>query len=970
MALPRLFSVAPWLLALAGASGGGEARALEPGAPPDEYVRAAWPSVAHASAVRALATDRSGYLWIGTSEGLVRFDGQSMRPFDGEGAAGIVTGNIERVFEASDGALWVGSRTEGLSRLAGTARTWLQTGDGLPSQLVRAFAETADGTIWVATFGGVARLRRGSLRPQPASAGLVDPRVDSLAVDSAGVLWAGTRGGLFRWQPERERWQPERSHPAAATRVHALLAAPDGALWVGTVGAGLLERRGAGWRAYAGKEGLGSDEVSALLRERGGRLWVATRNGGLAWLAGQRFQRFAWSTAECERSIDALAEDAEGGLWIGTESCGLHRLHDRPIGIIGRRDGLPSDAILGLQGGPDGSVWLGTRDAGMARIPPGARRAQPVPWSLPPGASCWDLAPEAGGSWAVCTPSDLLRWNGTGMAHAALPPGLDAVEMVMRARDGAVWLAHGDRVVRWQGGTATRLAAQERLSGKRVPYQGPSGTVWIAADDGVAVWRDGVERLIRFPAGTAVEASNLLEDGAGALWIGTKGAGVRLVRGDRVASIGPAQGLPTGWIVQILEDDGGRLWMTSGKGLVSVPRRELEELADGRRARILPDVYDGADGVLMRTEPFGHPAGWKGPDGRLWFATLGGIAVVDPATLRAPPPRVTIEEVRVNGRPTSGSALGTGPRDLEVAFAARSFAAPETVLLRHRLQGRDSGWIEAGAGRNARYPQLEPGRYRLVVSARHRDGAWGGDGASLELHIRQPFHRSPWFALAAALAGALLLFAAHRVRLTHARAGLQAVMAERARIARDLHDTLAQAFVATSVRLECLDHALESADRATMRRHLEAARSVVKLSLEEARRAVWVLRPQGLEQGLPAAFETLVGGATGDTRVELEVLGTPRPLAPTVEANLLRIAQEGVSNAYRHARAQRIALRLAFHARAVEMSVSDDGTGLGSGRPVERGLAGMKERAADIGGTLMIQSRPGGGTAIRVEVQA
>jgi signal transduction histidine kinase len=440
-----------------------------------------------------------------------------------------------------------------------------------------------------------------------------------------------------------------------------------------------------------------------------------------------------------------------------------------------------------------------------------------------------------------------------------------------------------------------------------------------------------------------------------------------------VASIGSAQGLPTDWIVQALEDDGGRLWMTSGKGLLSVPRRELVDLADGRRARIEPNVYDGADGVLMRTEPFGHPAGWKGPDGRLWFATFGGIAVVDPASLRAPPPRVAIDEVRVNGQPATGSVLGAGPRDVEVTFAARSFAAPETVFLRYRLEGKDTGWIEAGPGRRARFPQLGPGRYRLVVQARHRDGAWSANGASVELVVRQPFYRSPWFALAVALAVGLLLLAAHRMRLARTRAGLQAVMAERARIARDIHDTLAEAFVATSVRLECLDHALESEDRATMRRHLEAARSVVRLSLEEARRAVWVLRPQVLEHGLSAAIETLVGGATGDTRVELEVLGTPRPLAPTVEANLLRIAQEGVSNAYRHARAQRIALRLAFHARAVEMSVSDDGTGLcgpAGGRPVERGLAGMKERAADIGGTLLIESRPGGGTAIHVEVRA
>jgi signal transduction histidine kinase len=334
--------------------------------------------------------------------------------------------------------------------------------------------------------------------------------------------------------------------------------------------------------------------------------------------------------------------------------------------------------------------------------------------------------------------------------------------------------------------------------------------------------------------------------------------------------------------------------------------------------------------------------------------------------------------------------LGPGARDLEVRFAVLSFAPPETISFRHRLQGKDADWVEAGPSRIAHYAALGPGRYRLEVQARHRNGDWGPADASLRFQLQPPFYRSLWFALTLVASALLLLLLGHRLRLRNARAGLHAVMAERGRIARDLHDTLAQAFVATSVQLECVDHALEGQDRKGARKHLDTAMRVVRDSLEEARRSVWVLRPQALERGLPAALETLVRRASSErtqpasggppTRsvppgavVNLEVTGVPRALSPLTEANLLRIAQEAVANAYRHARASRISLRLAFEADSVILAVTDDGTGIiepAEQGGVQQGIAGMKERATEMGATISIERASPGGTAIKVEVPA
>lgn len=258
------------------------------------------------------------------------------------------------------------------------------------------------------------------------------------------------------------------------------------------------------------------------------------------------------------------------------------------------------------------------------------------------------------------------------------------------------------------------------------------------------------------------------------------------------------------------------------------------------------------------------------------------------------------------------------------------------------------------------------------MAARGRDGTWGPVAASALLTVRHPFHRTPAFVLACAAVLALLTLAVHRLRLGRVRAALQAGMAERTRIAREIHDTLAQAFVAMSVQLECIDQAVADDHPEVLRRHLDTARQVVKESLEEARRSIWVLRPQALERGLVPAIETLVQRLSGDTVVALDVTGPPRALPPAAEANLLRMAQEAVANAYRHAHAARIEVRLSYAPRAVTLSVRDDGGGVDpdAASGLAQGMIGLRERTAELGGRFTIDSAPGRGTTVRVEIPA
>jgi signal transduction histidine kinase len=793
--------------------------------------------------------------------------------------------------------------------------------------------------------------------------GLSERYTRALVATAEGV-WAGTGAGLFRW--DGAAWQGEAGLPPAV--IDVLAADGDGTVWAGTRAAGLWQRRGSQWRRFSQ---LDANQVTALLRDRAGRLWVATGgpSGRLEVVEPDGIRSFPLPDRLCGNHVQALAEDDAGGLWLGTELCGLHRLSDRPLRAITTADGLPSNAVLGL-GLQPGAVVVGTRGGGLSRVSL-AGKAQPL--ACAPGLpcdECWDFTPTPDGFLSVCRGNVVLR--GPQMARVQ-PPGLPAASFALVARDGASWFALGDQVVRAQAGQVTRVSTP--LQGYRILFEGQND-LWIGGDDGLVAWRAGQTRVVRLPATERpAEVASFLEDGA-TLWMATKGEGLRRLRGERIDTVGVAQGLPTGWLIQLLQDDGPepRIWASSSKGIFWVSKRELEEVADGRRARLHARLYDGNDGVSLRSESFGHPAGFKDGRGQLWFASNSGLLVVDPARTRGQPaPAVVIDEVRLDGRRVAPASVSArGGRDLDVAFTALTFAPADTVSLRYRLGG---AWIELGPVRALHLP-LPPGEHQLELAARTRESGFGRP-ARLTVSLAPPLWRSAPVLLLTAGVLALLLLGLHRARLHRTRAGLQAVLAERTRIAREIHDTLAQAFVATSVQLECLEEALEAPhvvdhdNDVRVRRHLAIARKVVAESLDEARRALWVLRPQTVEPGLVPALHTLAAQGPRGVAVVLHVSGVARQLPALVASNLLRIANEGVANARRHAGAHHIELRLAFSPRSVTLSVADDGAGMGAGTAgIGQGLLGMKERAAQMGGTLSIDSIAGRGTTVHVEVAA
>ncbi|MGB9031318.1 MAG: two-component regulator propeller domain-containing protein, partial [Acidobacteriaceae bacterium] len=694
----------------------------------------------------------------------------------------------------------------------------------------------------------------------------------------------------------------------------------------------------------------------------------------------------------------SAAEDREGDLWLGTESGGLAVLRDRKFSTLTAQEGLTDEYVLALAQAPNGHVGVGTKGGGLNVF----RDGRFYPLTTAEGLSSnvvLTLAAAANGDVWVGTPDGLnLLHEGEVARVFTTADGLadDFVRSLYVGSRGEVWIGTRRGLSRYEEGKFTTWTALDGLGSDLIGAmtQDHDGNLWIGTLGGLSLFRDGQIRNFTTKDGLSSNVvTALYEDAEGTLWIGTNDGGLNRWSAGKVVSLGSRQ-LPQR-VIGILEDGSGYLWISSNTGIYRVSREALHRMADGGVAAEVMR-FGVADGMrISECSSGGHPAALKLKDGSLWFATLKGIARVDPEHMPvnhvAPP--VAVERVSVDDAqqaPIADLTVAPGHSHYEFDYAGLSFVAPQKVEYRYQLEGFDRGWVDAGTRRAAYYTNLPHGHYRFRVIARNNDGVWSGTAATAELTIEPHVYQTVWFRLLVLLALAGLGYAAWRRRLMRAEREFQAVLGERARIAREIHDTLAQGFVAVSVHLELVAQLMrKSADAA--KEQLERAQALVRSSLEDARTSIWELRSQGAEREdlavriLNMAEETIsragarrpsapTAGAVGTpgarARAQMHVMGTNHPLDEDVERELLRIAREAVTNAVRHGDAENIVLRLEFEGSMFGMEIRDDGRGF-AGTPADGssghfGLTGMRERAEAIGATLTVESSVGEGTTVRV----
>jgi signal transduction histidine kinase/ligand-binding sensor domain-containing protein/DNA-binding response OmpR family regulator len=732
---------------------------LDPGKPITQYVHDVWQidQGLPQNSVFAMAQPRDGYLWVGTEAGLARFDGVAFTTHNTTNAGGLPDNYVSSLLSDRGDTLWAGTWIGGVARFNGDKSTAVP---GAAGSIVNCLYRDHAGTRWAGRAAGLERLAAGRFHPVPGT----ERDVNTLAEDVDGTLLIGTEGGLRAWQHGRlVPWQPQGGRIEGP--VWTIYRDREGSLWFGTPAAlyraanGKLDR-------FTIADGLPPLGIRAIVETRNGQLWIGADGGGLARFAAGRFERFTTRDGLSDDAVTAILEDREGSLWVGTRTGGLNRFREPILTIYSRRQGLSANVIWSVSGDRQQGLWLGTQDGGLDHFQDGRFTTYTVKDGLPSNSVFATLQTSDGVLW-VGTLNGIARlrhghWENLA-ATGVFPRG--RVSAFLEDRTGALWIGTIYGLYRWKNGRLHDYSQEAGIAtaNVRALVEDQEGTLWIATH-GRGLLRLRNDRFTTFTTRDGLSddiVESLYADEHG-LWVGTV-RGLNLVKDGRITVLPLSTTVFMTDIFQILKDDIGNLWLSSNQGLASVSQGALLDAAAGHRGSVELQEMVSLDGV-RRIEFNGatHNAGWKSSDGRLWFPSIKGLVVVDPAHLRSNPlpPPVHIERLLVDGRAVELTApleLPPGGGGLEFHYTATSLLVPERVRFRYMLQGYDRNWVDAGTRRVAYYTQVPGGRYRFRVIAANNDGVWNQVGAQVDLRLRPHFYEAVWFQ---ALCGLALLIGA------------------------------------------------------------------------------------------------------------------------------------------------------------------------------------------------------------------
>ena len=896
-----------------------------------------------ADGITSLAADTTGALWVGTNRGATVLRRGRWQPFpaagdpvasDPKSGAAMRPGLVKTV---AGGDVLIAT-ADGVYLDHAGATTEVLSGAELPVDEISFLDELSDGTVAVASKSSVVLALRRTATERSRIAFVVSkelpgPRIESIYADHEQSLWIGTNRGLVRVRmsatgPTVQLFPP--SDPLASNSILSLLEDHEGDLWVGTETDGLHILRDSRFRFLGTSEGLSSDNITTIVEDAHKTLWVGTRDAGLNRVSATQTTTLTTNNGLLSNVILSLAAAPDGKVWVGTPD-GLNEIQPDQINSYTSADGLPDDFIRSLLAAPDGSLWIGTR-RGLTHLDHG--------------------------HFQTFTQSDGL--------------GSDLVGALARTADGDLWIATLNGLSRLHQGRLSNYTTTDGLSSNVV---------------------------------TALDA-----DPGGTLWIGTQNDGLNTWNGQRFAAMrgntgGKTALLPSA-IHAILRDDRGHLWIASDSGVARVDLPPLLECASGGTCRLdatSVTSFTTADGLRSReTSSNSHPTACRTNEGQLFFSTPRGVIVVDPLHFPANPPLppVVIERFAVDDRDTlSGESarIAAGALRFQFDYAGLSLATPQKVRYRYMLSGFDHTWIDAGTRRSAYYTNIPPGNYRFCVQSAFGDNAFpqssggcevtlqsatavghnGVSQASLSFQLQPHYYQTVWFWSLVILVVIVLIFVLYKRRVSRVEREFGAVMAERSRIAREIHDTLAQGYVGISLQLEILGELLRLNRTDTAQKHLTMTQNLVREGLDDARQSIWALRSQDAgEQTLPIRLRRLVEQAS-DARLaaSLAVHGAYRPLAADTEKEILRIAQEAIHNVRKHSEASEMRVALDYDQFGLTLTIADNGVGFAAAATVTSpsghyGLTGMRERAALIDGEIEISSSTGEGTTVHLRVPA
>ncbi|OFW29432.1 MAG: hypothetical protein A3H97_17305 [Acidobacteria bacterium RIFCSPLOWO2_02_FULL_65_29] len=955
-----------------------------------DYIVTAWgsPDGLSSGTVWAITQDAAGYLWLGTDMGLVRFDGVRFSRWLSFGSAQLPRAPIRSLCAARDGSLWVGfGASKGVSRLRdGQVQNYSEQ-DGMPPSDVTALVEGPNGSIWAAGSSGLLTFTGERWEQWQPGHGLPSGPMYSASVDRDGGLIVGTSSGVFRKRAAQQDFEPveildgnvsiaDFSRVFGGDVVRAVVEDREGNIWVTDPIQGF---RG----IHDWQESTEKGRGAALLSDSKGNLWVGTWAQGL-WRVtrdgpsgGLEIARAAGFESLVGDQVRSLLQDREGNIWAGTLD-GLQRLSPKKVASI---------TNVGLIGGvgvtPGGSVWLHTSDDHF-EVRDGRIRQHDELRSYTRTLFRGFDVDNSGTVW-VSTRSELLFIDGTRTGRVDLSSAgpLRSINTIASDRDGGVWLNDLEKgLLHWtRDRVETSLLPTElRRARIEIIYVDRAARTWLSFTDGRVATidqDDGVE--IHDVGESAGVYRAIYQDAQGIVWLGGS-EGLTRYQGDRFTTLHRTEAFPADSISGIVQDEAGFLWLGTASGIIRIATADFDRAVTAPSSGLRHGFYDTSDGIAGTPRSFGKQGAARAPDGRLWFVTSRGVSILDPRVLSGTPTiaPVGIESVIANGRPMearAGMSLPARTERLEFDYGMPTLTSPLKTRFRYRLEGVDTDWVLAGARRQAFYTGVAPGRYRFHVMAGNSDGEWAQPGAALMLSVEPAFYQTTWFLLGSALALVAIVGSTWRLHLRRVRKQFAIVLGERVRLSREIHDTLLQSLVGVALQCDALANDLEPSATSTKDQFYRLRRDVED-HVREARQAIWNLRSPMLDRRDLAAALGFVGRqAVAGSEVDLAVVveGRPRPCAEAIEGQLLRIGQEAVINAVRHASATRINVELHYLDDAVLLRINDDGRGfipesIVAGADAHYGLLSMRERAETVGGQFRISSQPGHGTTVEVSV--
>jgi ligand-binding sensor domain-containing protein/signal transduction histidine kinase len=941
--------------------------------------------------IHAILQTHDGYLWLATEDGVVRFDGLKFVVYDSQNTSQLRSNNIRSLLEDREHSLWIGT-ADGLTRFNGSAFETFTTEQGLPSNSIWSTYQDHSGTLWALTADGPARYRAHLFQPYKTPPGL-SISIAGMAEDSQGSLWIGTQDGVKLFL-DGGFSNPPSNGSLPSGNIAAILADSSGRIWIGAP-TGLSVYQNGNVSTYTVREGLPSNRIAALYQDRNGTVWVST-DAGLARISDNAIQRFPPNDPLHGSIVLSMFEDREGSLWLGTDSDGLTVLRDQKFTTYARKEGLSDDFVRCIFRDRNGIVWVGTNSGGLNRFEDQTFSTLTTKDGLSSNVIL-SLAEDSAGNLLIGTPDGLNIFrksaNNTSRSVQVLTSadGLadDFVRSIYKDVDDSLWIGTRRGLSHWTKSGFRTYTQADGLGSDVVGalLRDHQGNLWIGTLHGLTRFNAGrfTNYIVKDGLSSNVITA-LTEDENNVLWIGTQDAdlnhgGLNRFQSGKIFRYPSSSGIPD-IIYGMLEDSRQNFWIPAKTGIFKVSRNQLNAFAQGRTSSIAVATYGAVDGLRVNEcSGGGHPAASASPDGTLWFATLRGVATINPqqAETNHPPPPVALEAVYVDDQmlnPARATEIPPGHSRFSFEYAGLSFIAPHNLRFKYKLEGFDRDWNDAGTRRVAFYTNLSPGRYRFRVLARNHEGVWNESGVLFAFRLRPHFYQTYWFYSSLLLASILLIWHIYRWRVKQVEAQFNAVLAERNRIAREIHDTLAQGFVAVSVQLELVARTL-SISTESAQQLLKQIQLSVQNSLAEARRSIWQLRSQDSDdEDLPSKLSKIATQVTSTTpiKVRFQVLGTYRRLPHDVEQELLKIGQEAVANVVRHANADHIKIDLNFEAKKLKLAIADDGRGF-AGDPSSFysnghfGLKGMRERAERIDAKLTVKSTAGEGTQVLVETE-